>query len=115
MAIDEIRWWGNSNSSGAADYGTNDTKGQTETDLPNMLVDSGTTINLLPKPIAEAINAAYSPPGRRSGKMAFSVPCDAVPPALEIVIGGMAIRTHPTSMSKLRSYYSSLPPEAFFP
>lgn len=30
--------------------------------------------------------------------MIWSVPCDAVPPTLDIVIGGKAIRTHPSSM-----------------
>ncbi|KAI1415273.1 acid protease [Hypoxylon sp. FL1857] len=71
---------------------------QTATNLPNMLVDSGTTINLFPRNVAAAINNAYSPAGQQEDSMVWSVPCDAVPPTLDIVIGGKAIRTHPSSM-----------------
>ncbi|KAI4860082.1 acid protease [Hypoxylon rubiginosum] len=74
------------------------TVNQTATNLPKMVVDSGTTINLFPQSVAAAINAAYSPAGRREDSMIWSVPCDAVPPTLDIVIGGKAIRTHPSSM-----------------
>ncbi|KAI1375242.1 acid protease [Hypoxylon crocopeplum] len=85
IVIDSISW----NSS---------TIKQTATNLPNMLVDSGTTINLFPRNVAAAINNAYSPPGQQEDNMVWSVPCDAVPPTLDIVIGGKAIRTHPSSM-----------------
>ncbi|OTA91764.1 hypothetical protein M434DRAFT_75704 [Hypoxylon sp. CO27-5] len=85
IAIDSISW----NSS---------TINQTATNLPHMLVDSGTTINLFPRNVAAAINNAYSPAGQQEDSMVWSVPCDAVPPTLDIVIGGKAIRTHPSSM-----------------
>ncbi|XXG99804.1 hypothetical protein Hte_006145 [Hypoxylon texense] len=51
---------------------------QTATNLPNMLVDSGTTINLSPPSVATTINAACVPAGRQE---------DAI-----------AICTHPSSM-----------------
>jgi hypothetical protein len=63
-----------------------------------MLVDSGTTINLFPREVAAAINAAYSPSGTQQSSMVWSVPCNAKPPTLDIVIGGKPIRTHPSSM-----------------
>lgn len=85
IEIDSISW----NSS---------TINQTATNLPNHLVDSGTTINLFPGVVAEAINNAYTPPGQQEDSMVWSVECDAVPPTLDIVIGGKAIRTHPSSM-----------------
>ncbi|KAL7625122.1 hypothetical protein AAE478_004336 [Parahypoxylon ruwenzoriense] len=75
-----------------------ETVNQTATNLPDMLVDSGTTINLFPREVAAAINNAYSPAGQQEDSMVWSVPCDAVPPTLDIVIGGKAIRTHPSSM-----------------
>ncbi|KAI0546308.1 aspartic peptidase domain-containing protein, partial [Xylaria curta] len=75
-----------------------ETKNQSVTNPPNMIVDSGTTINLFPSDIAAAINAAYVPSGAREDSMVWSVPCNATPPALDIVIGGKPIRTHPSSM-----------------
>ncbi|KAI2641613.1 acid protease [Hypomontagnella submonticulosa] len=85
IAVDSMSWNGS-------------TINQTATNLPNHLVDSGTTINLFPRNVAAAINAAYSPPGQQEDSMVWSVECDAVPPTLDIVIGGKAIRTHPSSM-----------------
>ncbi|KAI1746183.1 aspartic peptidase domain-containing protein [Xylaria scruposa] len=75
-----------------------ETKNQSVTNLPGMIVDSGTTINLFPPDIAAAINAAYVPSGARESSMVWSVPCNATPPALDIVIGGKPIRTHLSSM-----------------
>lgn len=67
-----------------------------------MLVDSGTTLNLFPAEVAAAINGAFRPPGaRHSDGMAWTVACDAEPPALEVVVGGRAMRTDRSSMSKL--------------
>jgi hypothetical protein len=82
--------WGNASA----------TSNQTVTveNLPNMLVDSGTTINLFPDDVAAAINAAYEPSGTQETSMVWTVACDAKPPALDIVIGGKPIRTHPSSM-----------------
>ncbi|OTB07733.1 hypothetical protein M426DRAFT_53221 [Hypoxylon sp. CI-4A] len=85
IAIDSMTW----NSS---------TVTQTATNLPNHIVDSGITINLFPQNVAEAINNAFSPPGQQEDSMLWSVPCDAIPPTLDIVIGGKVIRTHPSSM-----------------
>ncbi|KAH9901985.1 acid protease [Xylariomycetidae sp. FL2044] len=96
-------------TSGATDYFYYDIKidsmnwnsstlSQVATNLPNHLVDSGTTINLFPSNVAAAINAAYSPKATQEDSMVWSVPCDATPPSLDIVIGGKAIRTHPSSM-----------------
>ncbi|KAI1121006.1 aspartic peptidase domain-containing protein [Nemania abortiva] len=85
IKIDSMRW-------------TSATKNQSVSNPPSMLVDSGTTINLFPADIAAAINAAYVPSGDREDSMVWSVPCNATPPALDIVIGGKPIRTHPTSM-----------------
>ncbi|KAI0108623.1 aspartic peptidase domain-containing protein [Nemania sp. FL0031] len=83
--IDSIRW-------------VSATKNQSVTKPPSMLVDSGTTINLFPPDIANAINNAYVPSGQREDTMVWSVPCNATPPALDIIIGGKPIRTHATSM-----------------
>ncbi|KAI8625416.1 aspartic peptidase domain-containing protein [Xylariaceae sp. FL1651] len=85
IQIDSMEW-----SSGA--------RNQTARDLPNMIVDSGTTINLFPPEVAAAINAAFSPSGLQEDSMVWSVPCNAKPPTLDIVIGGKPIRTHPSSM-----------------
>ncbi|KAI0157746.1 aspartic peptidase domain-containing protein [Xylariaceae sp. FL1272] len=74
------------------------TTNKSVSDLPNMLVDSGTTINLFPSDIATAINAAYSPPGQQETTEVWTVPCNATPPVLDIVIGGKPVRTHSTSM-----------------
>ncbi|KAI8964053.1 acid protease [Daldinia sp. FL1419] len=85
IAIDFISW----NSS---------TVSQIATDLPHMLVDSGTIINLFPLNVAAAINNAFTPAGKQQNGGVWSVPCDVVPPTLDVVIGGRAIRTHPDSL-----------------
>ncbi|KAI1504143.1 aspartic peptidase domain-containing protein [Biscogniauxia marginata] len=86
IAIDAIAWEG----AGAA--------ARNATGLPHMLVDSGTTINLFPREVAAAINGAYDPPGVQEDSMVWSVACDAAPPALDVVVGGVALRVHPSSM-----------------
>ncbi|KAI2781577.1 hypothetical protein F4815DRAFT_466706, partial [Daldinia loculata] len=63
-----------------------------------MLVDSGTTINLFPHSLATAIINAYTPAGKQQGGLVWSIPCNAAPPTLDIVIGGKAIRAHPSNM-----------------
>ncbi|RYP37289.1 hypothetical protein DL766_001599 [Monosporascus sp. MC13-8B] len=67
------------------------------TGLPDMLVDSGTMIDLFPREVAAAINAAYRAAG---DGMAYTVACDAAQPALEVLVGGSdrALRTHSISM-----------------
>ncbi|GAW27137.1 putative aspartic proteinase [Rosellinia necatrix] len=74
------------------------TRNQSVARPPDMLVDSGTTINLFPADVAAAINAAYAPPGTREDSMVWSVPCNATPPALDVIIGGVPVRTHLSSM-----------------
>ncbi|KAK6951893.1 hypothetical protein Daesc_006418 [Daldinia eschscholtzii] len=87
VAVDSISW----NSS---------TISQEATNLPHMIVDSATTINLFPLNVATAINNAFTPAGKQQeGGLVWSVACDAVPPTLNIVIGGKAIRTSPGSMT----------------
>ncbi|KAI0457102.1 aspartic peptidase domain-containing protein [Xylaria acuta] len=85
IKLDSVRW-------------ASETRNQSVTNPPSMIVDSGTTINLFPPDIAAAINAAYVPSGARESSMVWSVPCNATPPALDVVIGGKPIRTHPSSM-----------------
>ncbi|KAI1150808.1 aspartic peptidase domain-containing protein [Nemania diffusa] len=85
IKIDSLRW-------------ANATRNQSVATPPSMLVDSGTTINLFPADVAAAINAAYTPSGAREDSMVWSVPCNATPPALDVVIGGKPIRTHASSM-----------------
>ncbi|KAK7750598.1 hypothetical protein SLS62_007445 [Diatrype stigma] len=94
ITVDAIRW-----SAPSSDSSPANTASETAENLPNMLVDSGTTINLFPAEVAAAINGAFRPPGaRHSDGMAWTVPCDAEPPALEVVVGGRAMRTDPRSM-----------------
>ncbi|KAI1805400.1 acid protease [Daldinia bambusicola] len=86
VAVDSIVW----NSSTVA---------QEATDIPHMVVDSATTINLFPLNVATDINKAFKPAAKRQqGSSIWTVECDAVPPTLDIVIGGKAIRTSPRSM-----------------
>ncbi|KAI0491071.1 aspartic peptidase domain-containing protein [Xylaria cf. heliscus] len=85
VKLDSMRWAGAS-------------KNQSVADPPSMIVDSGTTLNLFPPEIAAAINAAYEPAGARESSMVWSVPCNATPPALDVVLGGRPVRTHPSSM-----------------
>ncbi|KAI2608848.1 acid protease [Hypoxylon fragiforme] len=69
----------------------------TETNLPHMFVESGTAVNVFPVNVAAGINMAYQPSGQLQDNIWY-VPCDAIPPTLDIVIGGKAFRTTPSSM-----------------
>lgn len=53
------------------------------------IVDSGTTLNYLPTPLADAVNAAFVPPAVYSDDDgAYLVECDATAPSFGIVING---------------------------
>jgi aspergillopepsin I len=53
------------------------------------IVDSGTTLNYFPTTIANAVNAAFDPPGNYSDdEGAYIVSCTAKAPSLGIKIGG---------------------------
>lgn len=62
-----------------------------------MFVESGTAVNVFPVNVAAGINMAYQPSGQLQDNIWY-VPCDAIPPTLDIVIGGKAFRTTPSSM-----------------
>jgi hypothetical protein len=53
------------------------------------IVDSGTTLNYFPTPVANAINAAFNPPAIFSDDYgAYVVDCNATAPSMGINIGG---------------------------
>ncbi|KAI8951431.1 acid protease [Xylaria longipes] len=95
----------------AGEYATPLSKrNQSVSNPPSMIVDSETTINLFPPDIAAAINAAYVPGGTHESSMVWSVPCNAKPPALDIVIGGTPIRTYASSNDLARDGAQRLGP-----
>lgn len=58
-------------------------------DSVQYIVDSGTTLNYLPTPFADAVNAAFDPPAKFSeDDGAYIVECDAVAPSFGIMING---------------------------
>lgn len=64
-----------------------------------MLLDSGTTVNMLPQELANKIVAAYDPPGAQlSDGSSYAVYCNATPPELYVTIGGLEIETEAESM-----------------
>ncbi|CAK7233379.1 hypothetical protein SCUCBS95973_008574 [Sporothrix curviconia] len=64
-----------------------------------IIVDSGTTLNLLPYEIAEAINQMFVPHAQLDPDQGlWFVRCDATPPSLGVQIGGKTIWTDPKSM-----------------
>ncbi|KAK3378147.1 aspartic peptidase domain-containing protein [Podospora didyma] len=64
-----------------------------------VIVDSGTTLNLLPYNITRAVNAQYSPPAiyipQQGG---WFVPCNAVPPSFGVQIAGQVFWAETSSM-----------------
>ncbi|TVY29176.1 putative aspartic-type endopeptidase [Lachnellula hyalina] len=63
------------------------------------IIDSGTTLNYIPSSVAKAINAAYEPPAKYSAAGgAYVVPCNAMPPAVSVDIGGTAFPINPLDM-----------------
>ncbi|KAJ7636639.1 acid protease [Roridomyces roridus] len=60
------------------------------------IVDSGTTINLLPTAVADAYNAQFIPPGFLDPVSGlFVVPCNATAPAFTVHVGGVAFDIDP--------------------
>jgi hypothetical protein len=60
-----------------------DTKGSTA------ILDTGTTLNFLPTPVADAYNAAFQPPAQFDDDSGlFFVNCNATAPPFSAVIGG---------------------------
>ncbi|KAK0651932.1 aspartic peptidase domain-containing protein [Cercophora newfieldiana] len=67
--------------------------------LPQVIVDSGTTLNVLPYDIALSINNHFEPPATYlKSQGGWFVPCNAKPPRLGIQIGGQMFWTDPSSM-----------------
>jgi hypothetical protein len=63
------------------------------------VVDSGTSLNIIPASIADAIAALYIPPGvYEPGSMTYRVNCDAMPPHFGIRIGGQTMYINPKDM-----------------
>lgn len=62
-------------------------------------VDSGTTLNYYPTSIANAVNAAFSPPATYNDtEGAYVVDCNATAPAHSITIGGTEFTINPLDM-----------------
>jgi hypothetical protein len=55
------------------------------------ILDTGTTLNYLPKPIAAAVNKQFKPPATYSEEEGvYTVACNATAPAFSVVLGGVA-------------------------
>jgi hypothetical protein len=63
-----------------------------------MIVDTGTTLNYLPRQAAYEINSLFNPPAEYYGSGTFIVACDATPPTVEFGIGGKKLRIDPSSL-----------------
>ena len=61
------------------------------------IVDSGTTLNYLPTPDADAVNALFDPPAYEEEGL-YYVDCDATAPDISVVIGGMEFATNPVDL-----------------
>ncbi|KAK0626641.1 aspartic peptidase domain-containing protein [Immersiella caudata] len=67
--------------------------------MPQVIVDSGTTLNVFSHEIAQSINARYDPPATYSKSLnGWFVPCNAVPPSFGIQIGGQIFWADASSM-----------------
>lgn len=74
-------------------------QGTEMTNVGEMLLDSGTTVNMLPQELANRIVAAFDPPGAQlSDGSSYAVYCNATPPELYVTLGGVEIQTDPPSM-----------------
>ncbi|OAA44313.1 Peptidase A1 [Metarhizium rileyi] len=63
------------------------------------IVDTGTTMNYLPPPLAEAIATAFQPRAVYLYQWgSYFAPCDAVPPSFAIVISGTKFWINPADM-----------------
>ncbi|OAA68745.1 Peptidase aspartic [Niveomyces insectorum RCEF 264] len=71
----------------------------TDSALPDFIVDSGTTMNLLPYDIARSINSMFTPHAMYDpDQQTWFVRCDAKAPDFGIEIGGHMFWTDPASM-----------------
>lgn len=62
-------------------------------------MDSGTTLNYYPNNVADAINAAFSPPAMYNAyEGAYVVDCNAKPPVHGVTIGGSTFYINPMDM-----------------
>lgn len=70
-------------------------------------MDSGTSQIYLPEAMANAIAAKYDPPAVFNDTIgAYSIPCDAIPPAFAVKIGGVVFPIDPRDMV-LETYLGS--------
>ncbi|KAG6281288.1 hypothetical protein E4U48_007234 [Claviceps purpurea] len=69
-----------------------------ETKYP-YVVDTGTTLNYLPPPLAEAIAAAFQPRAVYLYQFgAYFAPCDSIPPRFAVVISGVEFWINPADL-----------------
>jgi len=67
--------------------------------VPQLIVDSGTTLNVFPYEIAKSINQHFQPPATYiKSQGGWFVPCTAQSPKLGIQIGGQMFWTDNSSM-----------------
>lgn len=63
------------------------------------IVDSGTTLNYFPTADADAFNALWDPPAVYNSSFGlYTVPCNATPPELGVVIGGEVFYHNPADL-----------------
>ncbi|KAJ7616523.1 acid protease [Roridomyces roridus] len=62
----------------------------------NTILDTGTTLSLLPSSAARAFNAAFRPPAQWDlHTQTYYVPCNAIAPSLGVKLGGRVFNTDP--------------------
>ncbi|KAJ7457963.1 acid protease [Mycena galericulata] len=61
----------------------------------NTILDTGTTLNILPTPVAVAFNARFDPPATLDSSGNYIVDCNATAPAFAVVIAGVAFSIDP--------------------
>ncbi|KAF7358391.1 Acid protease [Mycena venus] len=61
----------------------------------NTFLDSGTTLNLVPTPVAQAYNALFSPPATLNDDLMYVVDCNATAPPFAVVVGGKSFAIDP--------------------
>jgi hypothetical protein len=76
----------------------------TNSTLQNLhIVDSGTTLNLLPKAIADGVAASFIPPAYLHASGLYIVSCNATPPQFGIQIGDQVIYINPKDMMAMKA------------
>ncbi|KAJ7849004.1 acid protease [Mycena leptocephala] len=61
----------------------------------NTFLDTGTTLNWVPTPVAKAYNALFSPPAILNDNFMYVVDCNATAPAFAVVVGGKSFILDP--------------------